>query len=112
MQRTIIGSIGRGVEYAGRMPGTKVGSFGPSSSGTLPLLVPRPTVEKEGRIERRRFDLCQGCEGDWLGESSVAVVNEVSNTSAGFGRAGRAMLVGGVAVPDDMAPELADSKRK
>lgn len=38
------------------MPGTRVGSLGPSSSravAMLPRLVPRPTVLKLGRTERR-----------------------------------------------------------
>lgn len=56
-----MGSIGSGVEYAGRIPGTRVGSFGASSSHSgareTRRMLPR-MVENDGRIADTRRGWC------------------------------------------------------
>ena len=82
MHNTTMGRNGRGVEYAGRIPGTSVGSFGVSSKLSR---LPRPAVEKD----------CRGRRG-WpvFGEYG----DDVSNSSDGVGPGGRLILLGGVDV--------------
>ena len=86
-----MGRKGKGVEYAGRIPGTKVGSFGAGSVSKAMLprlkLVPRPTVEKLGRYADRR-------RGAGTVEDGEPLLGDSLNTSAGLGRGGRAILLG------------------
>lgn len=108
MHNTTMGSTGKGVEYAGLMPGTSVGSFGcisssPIKSSRAVARLPRRSraVEKLCRTDvLRRLPLAPPLKtlGEVEGESVVSA--ELLSSSEGVGGGGRRILVGGVA---DMA---------
>ena len=114
MQSTTIGKVGKGVEYAGLIPGTSVGSFGLRSSSPmrssifavrLPRLSRCPMVEKLAltrRLSDAEFPLAKMFVGDANGESVVNA--EESKMSEDVERGGMVILEGGMAV---IAPDAA-----
>jgi hypothetical protein len=97
MQSTIMGNTGSGVEYAGLMPGTRVGILGVSSSLLSRLVL--PTVEKLGLIDLRDLTLPANRLVGEKGDPDAGLFKSSSTVGGG----GSFNLPGGVAVMLDTA---------